>query len=570
MLRLKLAKNLDFPLRFSHRKIPSFDDRRFCCDTLSFKVWRSSRIMDNMSSPVEKGVGSDFRSQQRTALGKGTRIQRQCNLLITVWEGRDAKSDKCWEGTSSKLLLTAVCGDSFPTDHRWDSTIWQAGLAVLTVLTFLLIEVLNIHHLLLGLLVPQWFMHLYSWNQTVLCPVIGKILKMMWVCVFHQILFSSPRWPRCPLPAPGHLSQSFCSFVVSFCTWHRNSETHRPKTTTKPCEIDIQCHWHSAPRNPQACSSCEAHLSSSIIFSCLCCSWQIWVWKNIHSTPNGKSHFWHCQKLHLPERMKNHPPPPGVSTPPPFPDIFFQVGFFLEKNPGLFETGKTIRFEPDSLGGLGPNPWCWRPGPETWCFFSPPVASSIFFVASTVVLAHKFWKWKYVDQVIIVSLNQATHQYDMEPCGIPFYLYLPTSFNSIITSKLHSFPIVTSSAPLLAEWLVPSPAKKGLLASSSALSLQTPLLNINRPAFLGPSSSPFVATWPLVVLENINTSTTWWHLETLQHLRPFNNPPFPSVDPTCNSILCCSSWRSKKEQSSAATFWRIQIWETTVSISIKL
>lgn len=187
MLRLKLDKNPGFSPTIFTSKIPSFEKSAyFVAQTLSFKVWRSSRIMDNMSSPVEKGVGGDFRSQQRTALGKGTRIQRQCNLLITVWEGRDDKSDKCWEGTSSKLLLTAVRGDSFPTDHRWGSTIWQAGLAVLTVLTFLLIEVLNIHHLLLGLLVPQWFMHLYSWNQTVLCPVIGKIHKMMWVRFFTK------------------------------------------------------------------------------------------------------------------------------------------------------------------------------------------------------------------------------------------------------------------------------------------------------------------------------------------------------------------------------------------------
>ena len=347
---------------------------------------------------------------------------------------------------------------------------------------------------------------------------------------FHQILFSSPRWPRCPLPAPGHLSQSFCSFVVSFCTWHRNSETHRSKTTTKPCKIDIQCHWHSTPKNPQACSSCEAHLSSSIIFSCLCCSWQIWVWKNIHSTPNGKSNFDIAKNSISPKEWRITRRLLAFQLLLPFL-TFFSSGIFLKKKPG-FSKQKTIRFEPDSLGGLGPNPLGWWPGPETWFLFSPPVASSIFFVALTVVLAHKFWKWKYVDQVIIVSLNQATHQMIWNHVeSLSIFTYQPASIES---SPQNNPSLVTSSAPLLAEWLVPSPAKKGLLASSSSSKpADFRCLTSRKPVFSTGLLSLdhlhlHLLQLGLSLSENINTSTTWWHLETLPTPETLQKPPFPS------------------------------------------
>jgi len=96
--------------------------------------------------------------------------------------------------------------------------------------------------------------------------------------------------------------------------------------------------------------------------------------------------------------------------------------------------------------------------------------------------------------------------------SLSIFTYQPASIES---SPQNNPSLVTSSAPLLAEWLVPSPAKKGLLASSSSskpADFRFPYIKktrfLHRPAFLGPSSSPFVATWPLVVFENINTSTT--------------------------------------------------------------
>lgn len=122
--------------------------------------------------------------------------------------------------------------------------------------------------------------------------------------------------------------------------------------------------------------------------------------------------------------------------------------------------------------------------------------------------------------------------------SLSIFTYQPASIES---SPQNNPSLVTSSAPLLAEWLVPSPAKKSLLASSSALSLQTPLSLhqetrfLHRPAFLGPSSSPFVATWPLVVrkhqhINNMLTpgdpSNTWDPSTTHHFLRSDPNLQF--------------------------------------------
>ena len=115
MLRFKLDKNLDFPLQIVHRNIPSFEKSAdFVAQTLSFKVWRSSRIMDNMSceDPISKGKG---------------------NLLRTVWEGKVIISVE--KGTSSKLLLTnPFVGIAFPLTtaeiRQYDSLVlqfWQSS-----------------------------------------------------------------------------------------------------------------------------------------------------------------------------------------------------------------------------------------------------------------------------------------------------------------------------------------------------------------------------------------------------------------------------------------------------------
>lgn len=116
--------------------------------------------------------------------------------------------------------------------------------------------------------------------------------------------------------------------------------------------------------------------------------------------------------------------------------------------------------------------------------------------------------------------------------SLSIFTYQPASIES--SPQNYNPSLVTSSAPLLAEWLVPSPAKKGLLASSSALSLQT-LLNIKKPdnqLSTGLLSLDHLhlhlLQLGLSLSENINTSTTWWHLETLPTPETLQKPPFPS------------------------------------------
>lgn len=67
MLRLKLAKKpLNFPLRFSHRNIPSFEK------------WQQILLRKPWASRFGEAHGSWTTCP----------AQRQCNLLRTVWEGK--------------------------------------------------------------------------------------------------------------------------------------------------------------------------------------------------------------------------------------------------------------------------------------------------------------------------------------------------------------------------------------------------------------------------------------------------------------------------------------------------
>ena len=120
--------------------------------------------------------------------------------------------------------------------------------------------------------------------------------------------------------------------------------------------------------------------------------------------------------------------------------------------------------------------------------------------------------------------------------SLSIFTYQPASIES--SPQIYHPSLVTSSAPLLAEWLVPSPAKKGLLASSSSSKPANPgCLTSRNPVFSTGLLSLdhlhlHLLQLGLSLSENINTSTTYgdtWR--PFQHLRPFKNPPFPSVDP---------------------------------------
>ena len=102
---------------------------------------------------------------------------------------------------------------------------------------------------------------------------------------------------------------------------------------------------------------------------------------------------------------------------------------------------------------------------------------------------------------------------------LSIFTYQPASIES--SPQIYNPSLVTSSAPLLAEWLVPSPAKKGLLASSSSSKpADFRCLTSRKPVFSTGLLSLdhlhlHLLQLGLSLSENINTSTTWWHLETL-------------------------------------------------------
>ena len=138
---------------------------------------------------------------------------------------------------------------------------------------------------------------------------------------------------------------------------------------------------------------------------------------------------------------------------------FFQVGFFLKKKNGAEKRGKPSGLTWLSWRGLGPNPLCWRAGPETWFFF-PRLLLPQSSLLPQLLDAHEALKMK-VCGPSYHSLSQPSNSpiwYGTMWNPLSIFTYQPASIES--SPQIYNPSLVTSSAPLLAEWLVPSPAKE--------------------------------------------------------------------------------------------------------------